>query len=230
MISAKIIRYFLRRVRNNLKFVLIKSGLYNGYKPDITKTKINIGGGDWHRKEWENLDIIYNYKLENELLNPFKSDSIDLIYSSHCIEHIKFESVSLLLKDAYRVLKKGGVFRIVVPDVDKLYNLYDFNKNSNNFKFYSTGSRANYSLKDSILELFGFNLDSKKFLDNSMHLSFYNASSLKLLLIASGFNLFRVCSVGQSEIEEFKETTAKNTNGFDNPENDNMSLYLEAIK
>ena len=35
---------------------------------------------------------------------------------------------------------------------------------------------------------------------------------------------------GQSEIEEFKETTAKNNNGFDNPENDNMSLYLEAIK
>jgi hypothetical protein len=92
--NAKIIRYFLRRVRNNFKFVLIKSGLLSGYKPDITKTKINIGGGDWYRKEWENLDIIYNYKLEDELLKPFKSDFIDLIYSSHCIEHIKFESSS----------------------------------------------------------------------------------------------------------------------------------------
>lgn len=63
-----------------------------------------------------------------------------------------------------------------------------------------------------------------------MHLSFYNVSSLKLLLIASGFNLFRVCSMGQSEIDELKVTTSKNTSGFDNPENENMSLYLEAIK
>ena len=228
MINVKKIRYFFRRLRNNIKFVLIKYKLLSGYKPDITKRKINIGGGDWYRKDWENLDIIFNYKLENELLNPFKSNSIDLIYSSHCIEHIKFESVPLLLKDAYRVLKTGGVFRIVVPDVDKLYSLYDLNKNSKNFKFYSSGMRAKYSLKDSILELFGFNLDNDKFLNNSMHLSFYNSSSLKLLLIASGFNSFRVCSFGQSEIDEFKETQTKN--GFDNPENENMSLYLEAIK
>ena len=60
--NAKKIRYFLRRIRNNFKFKLINFGLINGYKPDITKTKINIGGGEWQRKEWENLDIIYNYK------------------------------------------------------------------------------------------------------------------------------------------------------------------------
>ncbi len=228
--SAKQIRYFLRRLRGNFKFFFIKSGILSGYKPDITKKKINIGGGDWHREEWENLDIIYDYKLENELLKSFKSDSIDLVYTSHCLEHIKFESASLLLKDVHRVLKKGGTLRIVVPDVDKLFNLYNANKGTDNFRFYSSGFRANYSLKESILELFGFNLDTKKFLVNSMHLSFYNISSLKLLLIASGFNLFKVCSMGQSEIDEFNETTDKNTNGFDNPENDNMSLYLEAIK
>ena len=228
--NIKKIRYFFRNLRIKLKFFLINSGLLNGYKPDITKTKINIGGGEWQRKEWENLDIIFNYKLENELLKPFKSNSIDLIYTSHCIEHIKFKFTSLLLKDAYRVLKKGGVFRIVVPDVDKLLHLYNINKNSKDFKFYSNGFRSKYTLKESILELFGFNIVSKKFLDNSMHMSFYNISSLKLLLIASGFNQFRNCSFGQSEINEFTETTDKTLNGFDNPENDKMSLYLEAVK
>ena len=228
--NAKKIRYFLRIIKKNFKFKLINFGLINGYKPDITKTKINIGGGEWQRKEWENLDIIYNYKLENELLKPFKSDSIDLIYTSHCIEYIKFESASLLLKDVFRVPKKGGVFRIVVPDVDKLLYLYDANKHDKDFKFYSNGARTHYSLKESILELFGFNLNNKKFLDNSMHLSFYNISSLKLLLIAAGFNLFKVCAYGQSDVDEFKETTDKDPSGFDNPSNDNMSLYLEAIK
>ena len=130
------------------------------------------------------------------------------------------------------------MFRIVVPDVDKLLYLYDANKHDKDFKFYSNGARTHYSLKESILELFGFNLNNKKFLDNSMHLSFYNISSLsfynisslKLLLIAAGFNLFKVCTYGQSDIDEFKETTDKAPSGFDNPFNDHMSLYLEAIK
>ena len=46
--------------------------------------------------------------------------------------------------------------------------------------------------------------------------------------IALGF--FKVCTYGQSDIDEFKETTDKTPSGFDNPSNDNMSLYLEAKK
>lgn len=228
--TIKQIRYFLRRVKNFFKFQLIRFNLIQGYKPDITKTKINIGGGNWYKNDWENLDIIFNYKLEHQLLKPFKSNSINLIYTSHCIEHLKFETTSLLLNDCYRILSPGGILRIVIPDTDKLLDIYNHNKKKDGFKFYTQGSRAKYSLKESILELFGFNLYTNKFLDNSMHLSFYSMSSIKLLLIASGFNKLNNCSYGQSKADDFLITTENDINGFDNPGNDNMSLYIEAIK
>ena len=230
MKKSKLIRYFLRDLRNKLKFFLIKLKLRKGYEPNKNIQKINIGGGEWSKKNWENLDIIFNYKLEIELLKPFKNNNIDLIYTSHCIEHLSFDTTLNLLKDAYRVLRKNGIIRIVVPDVDNLLKMYNQYKNENNFKFYSDEIRGNYTLKESILELFGFNLNTKKFLNDSMHLSFYNVSSLKLLLIAAGFENFKVQSYGVSEIEEFQITREISIDGFDNPDVKYMSLYLEAKK
>ena len=230
MKKSKLIRYFLRDLRNKFKFFLIKLKLKKGYEPNKNIQKINIGGGEWSKNNWENLDIIYNYKLEIELLKPFKDNNIDLIYTSHCIEHLSFDTTLNLLKDAYRVLKKNGIIRIVVPDVDNLLKIYNQHKNEKDFKFYSDEIRGNYNLKESILELFGFNLNSKKFLKNSMHLSFYNISSLKLLLIAAGFENFKIQSYGVSDIDEFQITREISTDGFDNPDVKYMSLYLEAKK
>ena len=224
------IRYFLRSLRLTIKFTLINVKLLNGYKPNSNLKKINIGGGEWHRNSWENLDIIYNYKLENQLLKPFQSNSINLIYTSHCIEHLKFETTSALLNDAYRVLKTGGILRIVVPDTDKLFDIYKENKDNKNYNFYKEVNRMNYTLKDSILELFGYNLTTNKFLDKSMHMSFYNISSLKLLLIGCGFNTFNICSYGNSNVTEFLTTLDNDKTGFDNPDTKNISLYIEATK
>ena len=227
---SQIIRYSLRSFRHSFKFILIKLNLINGYKPNINVNKINIGGGVWGREGWENLDIINNYKLEDELLSSFQSKSVNLIYTSHCIEHLKFDTTSLLLKDAYRVLKTDGVLRVVVPDTDKLYEIFRSNKDNKDYNFYNEGTRSNYTLKDTVLELYGFNLKTDKFLENSMHVSFYNTSSLKLLLLASGFNKFNLCSYGNSNISEFFTTLEDNKDGFDNPDTKTISLYLEATK
>ena len=224
------IRYFLRSLRAKLKFFLIKIKLIKGYKPNINVKKINIGGGEWRKNGWENLDIIFDYKLEDELLKPFFDNSIDYIYTSHCIEHLNFDTSSILLNDVYKKLKKGGVLRIVVPDVDKLLKIYDKYKDNSNYKFYNDKTRGHYTLKDSILELFGFNLENNRFLDKSMHLSFYSLSSLQLLLISSGFKKFKTFSFGESEVDEFKITTEHSDDGFDNADTKDISLYLEATK
>lgn len=228
--NVKKIRYFFRDIRFFFKFFLIKINFFKGYVPNISKTKINIGGGEWNNTDWENLDIIYNYKLENELLKKFPNNKIDLIYTSHCIEHLSFQTTAKLLKDAYRVLKSGATIRIVVPDTDKLLKIYKDNINNLNFKFYNEGERSIYSLKESILELFGFNLQTNEFLKNSMHLSFYSISSIKLLLISAGFNKFRIYSFGNSEITEFTRTLKDYKDGFDNPSTKDISLYIEATK
>ncbi len=49
---------------------------------------------------------------------PFPDDSADAVYHSHVLEHIDREAVSGFLAEIHRVLKPGGVHRIVVPDLE----------------------------------------------------------------------------------------------------------------
>ena len=62
-------------------------------------------------KFWdENVDIVADF--ENGL--PFLPDnSVDELFSRHVLEHI--ENLELLIKEIYRVLKPGGIHRVIVP-------------------------------------------------------------------------------------------------------------------
>lgn len=44
---------------------------------------------------------------------PFKDNSFDIIYTSHCLEHI--ENIIPIIYEIQRILKKGGYFLIAVP-------------------------------------------------------------------------------------------------------------------
>lgn len=48
---------------------------------------------------------------------PWKDRSADAIYLSHVLEHLSRPTVELFLAESFRVLKPGGVIRIVVPDM-----------------------------------------------------------------------------------------------------------------
>jgi ubiquinone/menaquinone biosynthesis C-methylase UbiE len=58
-------------------------------------------------------------------LRPFRDDSVDLVYASHCLEHISHLRVNAVLTEWRRVLKAGGVLRLGVPDFDQIVALYD---------------------------------------------------------------------------------------------------------
>jgi predicted SAM-dependent methyltransferase len=50
---------------------------------------------------------------------PFDSDSCELIFSEHCIEHIDYpEPITLLFRECLRVLRPGGELRFSVPDAE----------------------------------------------------------------------------------------------------------------
>lgn len=46
---------------------------------------------------------------------PFPDESIESIVSHHFFEHLSSDGFINLLDDCYRVLKKGGILRIIVP-------------------------------------------------------------------------------------------------------------------
>lgn len=54
----------------------------------------------------------------------FKSGSVDCIYSSHMLEHLYFDDANKFLKESFRILKKGGILRIVVPDAEEIAREY----------------------------------------------------------------------------------------------------------
>jgi len=56
---------------------------------------------------------------------PYADDMFDYVFSSHLLEHLYPDQSAFCLNETYRVLKKGGVVRIGVPDLDKIVQNYD---------------------------------------------------------------------------------------------------------
>ena len=99
--------------------------------PDVSKVGINLhlGSGKVHHPSFINIDgypypnIHHVKKIDN--LSFFKNESVDLIYASHCLEHFEYLKIEKVLSEWFRVLKKGGILRLSVPDFDKLLQIYN---------------------------------------------------------------------------------------------------------
>ena len=55
---------------------------------------------------------------------PFADNSIDVIFSSHFLEHLFKEQAQAVLREAHRTLRRGGRIRIIVPDLAYAFALY----------------------------------------------------------------------------------------------------------
>ena len=55
---------------------------------------------------------------------PHPNDSVDVVYSSHMLEHLPPQQADSLLSEVYRVLKPGGTLRLVVPDLASAVRAY----------------------------------------------------------------------------------------------------------
>lgn len=94
------------------------------------KIYVNLGCGDCFLKtsEWINFDYtshedgVVGVDLLNRL--PLPDNSVDLIYTSHFIEHIPYDQVNKFLSECRRILKPGGVIRIVTPDLVEMSREY----------------------------------------------------------------------------------------------------------
>ncbi len=67
------------------------------------------------KKEWY-LDLRYPLNCEGEVFEG--------VYSEHTLEHLYPRQADALLRELYRVSKKGAVIRITVPDIERYVNFY----------------------------------------------------------------------------------------------------------
>ena len=89
---------------------------------------VNLGCGRTAHPAWVNLDVeptlacVKRWDVRKPL--PFPDGSVDMVYHSHLLEHLSADEGQRLVKDCFRVLKSGGVIRIVVPDLAGIATAY----------------------------------------------------------------------------------------------------------
>ncbi|HEY8902561.1 MAG TPA: methyltransferase domain-containing protein [Chthoniobacterales bacterium] len=89
---------------------------------------LNLGCGSSFHEDWENYDLVPSapsvkpIDLTKPL--PFEDGTFDVVYSSHVLEHIPRQRVPALLREMARILKPGGILRIVVPDLEGIIREY----------------------------------------------------------------------------------------------------------
>ena len=74
---------------------------------------------------------------------PFPNDQFDVVYHSQVLEHFPKEKAPSFVRECLRVLKPGGVMRVVVPDLENIVNEY-IKHLAENIRNPSRQSEANY--------------------------------------------------------------------------------------
>lgn len=61
---------------------------------------------------------------------PLEDESCDGVYCSHVLEHLALDEFRTALLNTHKVLKPGGFFRLVMPDLELLIDSYIANRNN----------------------------------------------------------------------------------------------------
>jgi SAM-dependent methyltransferase len=83
-----------------------------------------IFGGHWF--DTDNWLVLTEDEQDIRKTLKFASNSVDVIFTEHVIEHVDFIYAIRFLQESRRILKNGGIFRIVCPMIEKLVSA-DFN-------------------------------------------------------------------------------------------------------
>ncbi len=89
---------------------------------------LNLGCGATFHEDWVNIDFtdhggkVLAYDLRLGI--PFADASFDVVYHSHVLEHMPKAWGEFFLQECYRVLRPGGLLRVVVPDLENIARAY----------------------------------------------------------------------------------------------------------
>jgi predicted SAM-dependent methyltransferase len=89
--------------------------------------RLNFGCGTSRLEGWINVDLIglpvdLSWDIRRPL--PFEEDTVEAIFHEHVFEHIDAYRGYHFLKECHRILKPGGVMRMVLPDAARYLASY----------------------------------------------------------------------------------------------------------
>lgn len=158
--------------------------------------KLNPRNADRFPANVEYGDIVRGLPLSNE--------SCSAIYASHVLEHLSLEDFQKAVVNTFNLLRPGGLFRLVVPDLEVLAKRYlDSTESLAAVKFMKETSLGVETRNRSVPGLM------RSWLGNSKHLWMWDFKSLRDELERAGFADIHRCSYGDELVFEAVEERAR---------------------
>ncbi|MBD78443.1 MAG: methyltransferase type 11 [Crocinitomicaceae bacterium] len=133
---------------------------------------------------------------------PLEENSVDGLFCSHVLEHLSFDDYHTALENSYKVLKPGGTFRLIMPDLEFMVQSYMEKKKLGNDEASTEFIRDTYMVEESRKR--GLRAIAEQVLGNSRHLWLWDNSSTIASLEKVGFKDIRKCKFNDSADEMFK--------------------------
>ncbi len=186
---------------------------------------LQLGSGESRLDGFLNSDFPLNDKAELHLDArfplPFRDQCLRGIYAHHVVEHLSYEDARALFKECCRVLKPGGIFRMVVPDLEVFLRCYtdpDPQKRAKIYRLLPEHFMAELAGRTP-LEVADHIFRDNKF---NRHLSAWDWETAALRLREAGFASVQRLSANQSADPMLA--------GHDKTHWADHSLYVEATK
>jgi len=189
-------------------------------------TQFNLwpgGNSSPYAVKWpENLKVINAIKGL-----PFEDQSVNCIFTSHFLEHVKKYEAIKIFQESYRTLKTGGVIRVVVPDIELVIENHNTEKHDNLLKMVEYTNECFYGVPD-----FGFKpptlIERIQRVFMRGHQWLYNYEYMKFVLMEAGFNEENIqqCSIFKGNVPNLDVLEAHLATAIPS----DISLYIEAKK
>ena len=131
---------------------------------------------------------------------PLANESVDILYSSHMLEHLSLTDLKSALVEIKRVLKPGGVFRAVLPDLEVCIKEYVQNKDP--------GANTQF-LQKTMLGMEkrpkGLLANLRKMFGNANHMWMWDYKGIEQQLSLAGFHEISRAEFNDSEVTDFSE-------------------------
>jgi len=124
---------------------------------------------------------------------PLREKSCQGVYCSHVLEHLALEDCRRALRNTLKILKPGGIFRLVVPDLDHAVRSYIADSSENAAHRFMSETHLGQRVRERTLK--GF---AKMVWGNSSHLWMWNQRAMMAELSRVGFVEIRRAVYGDS--------------------------------
>jgi SAM-dependent methyltransferase len=126
---------------------------------------------------------------------PLPSESCEAIYASHVLEHLSLGDFRAALANTYRLLASGGLFRLVVPDLELLARRYVESDDPTAAISFMEATSLGVSERQR-----GLRGLATIWLGNSSHLWMWDLKSISRELATVGFADIRRCCFGDEPV------------------------------